>query len=190
MAAYPKAQYKSIGARPSVRRGGLAMLGVVLVAVGVLSLAFPLLAALSLNLVAGLTLLAGGIAALAHAYRVHGWQGRAVQILLGVLYTAGGLVFIVNPFFSLLALTLALGIFFAADGIARILMAMQIRPYGGWGLFLGSGLLSFLLGALVLLGLPGRWSVAILGLVVGVNMILTGAAFLACTRTPPLGARR
>ncbi len=190
MAAYPKAQYKSIGARPSVRRGGLAVLGIVMVAVGVLSLAFPLLAALSFNLVAGLTLLAGGIAALAHAYRVHGWQGRAVQILLGVLYVVAGLVFIANPFFSLLALILTLGAFFVADGTARILMALQIRPHRGWGLFLGSGLLSFLLGALVLLGLPGRWSVAILGLVVGFNMIMTGAAFLACTRTTPLSVRR
>lgn len=190
MAAYPKAQYKSIGARPSVRRSGLAVLGIVMMAVGVLSLAFPLLAALSFNLVAGLTLMAGGVAALSHAYRVHGWQGRSVQILLGLLYVVSGIVFIANPFVGVLALTLAVGVFFAADGIARILMAMQIRPQSGWGLFLGSGILSFVLGALVLLGLPGRWSVAILGLVVGVNMILTGAAFIACTRTPPLGARR
>ena len=190
MAAYPKAQYKRFGARTPVRRGGFILLGAALVLVGLLSLAFPLLAALSFNIVVGLTLLAGGIAALLHAFRVHGWQGRAVQIVLGMLYLLGGLVFLVNPFAGLLALTLALGAFFAADGIARILMAMQIRPQSGWGLFLGSGILSFVLGALVLLGLPGRWSVAILGLVLGVNMILTGAAFIACTRTPPLRARR
>ncbi|WP_066532567.1 DUF308 domain-containing protein [Erythrobacter sp. CCH5-A1] len=185
MAAYPKAQYKSTGARPSVRRGGFVVLGAVLVVVGVLSLAFPLLAALSFNLVVGLTLLAGGIAALVHAFRVHGWQGRAVQIMLGVLYLLGGLVFLANPFAGLLALTLALGAFFAADGIARMLMAAQIRPQRGWGLFLVSGLLSLLLGALVLLGLPGGWSLAVLGLVVGLNMILTGAAFLCCTGTAP-----
>lgn len=185
MAAYPKAQYKRVGARTPMRRGGFVVLGAVLVVVGVLSLAFPLLAALSFNLVVGLTLLTGGIAALVHAFRVRGWQGRAVQIVLGLLYLLGGLVFLVNPFAGLLALTLALGAFFAADGIARILMAAQIRPMRGWGLFLVSGLLSLVLGALVLLGLPGGWSLAILGLVVGLNMLLTGAAFLCCTGTAP-----
>ncbi|MCM0001187.1 MAG: DUF308 domain-containing protein [Erythrobacter sp.] len=185
MAAYPKAQYKRFGARTPVRRSGFVVLGAVLLAVGVLSLAFPLLAALSFNLVVGLTLLVGGIAALLHAFRVHGWQGRAVQIVLGLLYMLGGLVFLANPFAGLLALTLALGAFFAADGIARMLMAAQIRPLRGWGLFLVSGLLSLGLGALVLLGLPGGWSLAILGMVVGLNMILTGAAFLCCTGTAP-----
>lgn len=185
MAAYPKAQYKRFGARTPVRRGGFMVLGTVLVVVGVLSLAFPLLAALSVNLVVGLTLLTGGVAALLHAFRVHGWQGRAVQIALGLLYLLGGLMFIANPFAGLLALTLSLGVFFAADGIARMLMAAQIRPLRSWGLFLVSGLLSLVLGALVLLGLPDGWSLAVLGLVVGLNMILTGAAFLCCTGTAP-----
>lgn len=185
MAAYPKAQYKRFGARTPARRGGFIVLGGALMAFGVLSLAFPLMAALSVNIVVGLTLLAGGIAALLHAVRMHGWQGRAMQLVLGVLYVLGGLVFLANPFAGLLALTLALGAFFAADGIARMLMAAQIRPMRGWGLFLVSGLLSLVLGALVLLGLPGGWSLAVLGLVVGFNLILTGAAFLCCTGTAP-----
>ncbi|WP_017665704.1 DUF308 domain-containing protein [Porphyrobacter sp. AAP82] len=185
MAAYPKAQYKRVGARTPLRRGGFVVLGIVLVLVGVMALAFPLLAALSFNLAVGLMLLAGGIAALVHAFRVHGWQGRAVQIVLGVLYLLGGLVFLANPFAGLLALTLALGAFFAADGIAPMLMGAQIRPQRGWGLFLVSGLVSLVLGVLVLLGLPGGWSIALLGVVAGLNMVLTGAAFLACTGMPP-----
>lgn len=181
MAAYPRAQYKRFGARMPVRRGGFVLLGAVLIAVGVLSLAFPLVAALSFNLLVGLTLLAGGIAALLHAFRMHGWQGRAVQIVLGLLYLVGGLVFLANPFAGVLALTFTLGAFFAADGIARMLLAAQIRPQPGWGLFMLSGLLSLVLGVLVLLGLPSGWSLAVLGIVVGANMILTGAAFLCCT---------
>ena len=74
-----------------------------------------------------------------------------------------------------------MGAFFAADGIARVLLARRIRPQRGWGLFLASGLLSLLFGVLVLLGLPGGWSVAVLGVVIGINMVLTGVSFLSCS---------
>jgi len=183
MAAYPKAQYKSVGARPAGRRSGFVVLGVLLIALGLFALLFPLVAALSFNLLTGLTLIVGGIATLGHAFTARGWRGGIWQALLGALYVGGGLVFLVNPFAGLLALTVAMGAFFAADGTARMLLARRIRPLRGWGLFFASGLLSLVLGVLVLLGLPGGWSVAFLGLVIGVNMLLTGASFLTCTRS-------
>jgi uncharacterized membrane protein HdeD (DUF308 family) len=180
MAAYPKAQYKSVGARPAVRRGGFAVLGGLLIAVGLFALVFPLVAALSINLVAGLALMAGGLVTLFHAPRLRGWRGVVWQMLLGALYLGAGLIVLANPFAGLFALTVMLGAFFAADGAGRVLLARRIRPQRGWGMFLASGLLSLLLGVLVLLGLPGGWSVAVLGLVIGINMVLIGASFLAC----------
>jgi uncharacterized membrane protein HdeD (DUF308 family) len=180
MAAYPKAQYKRVGGRAPARRGGFVVLGVVLIAVGVLSLLFPLLAALSFNLVVGVSLIVGGIATLSHAFTARGWRGGIWQAALGLLYVGGGAIFLINPFAGLLALTVALGAFFAADGAARMLLARAIRPQRGWGLFFASGLLSLLLGALVLLGLPGGWSVGILGTVIGVNLSLSGVGFLSC----------
>lgn len=183
MAAYPKAQYKSVGARrPAGGRASLVALGILLVAVGLISLLFPFLAALSFNLVVGATLIAGGVLTLFHAARLRGWRGFGWQVLLGLLYLAGGIIFLANPFAGLIALTLTLGGFFAADGVARAMLALRIRPQRGWGLFLVSGLLSLVLGVLVLVGLPGGWSVAVLGLVIGINMILTGVGFLACAR--------
>ncbi|MFO6448551.1 HdeD family acid-resistance protein [Erythrobacter sp. NE805] len=185
MAAYPKAQYNVTRASKPIRRTEFVILGALLVVVGAVALAFPLIAAFSLNLLAGITLLTGGIMTLVHAFRVRRWQGFAVQVLLGLLYVGAGLIFIANPFAGLIALIISLGAFFAADGVARVLLAAQIRPLTGWGLFLVSGLLSFILGIAVLLGLASGWSVAFLGLVVGVNMILTGIAFLTCTGTLP-----
>jgi len=183
MAAYPKSQYRTTHSPAPIRRTEFIVLGVLLVVVGLVALAFPLVAALSFNLLVGVTLLAGGVLTLVHAVRVRRWQGFAVQILLGLLYLGGGLIFLANPFAGLLALGFALGAFFAADGVARVLLALQIRPQPGWGLFLASGLASFVLGAMVLFSVPSGWSIAILGLVVAINMILTGAAFLTCTGT-------
>jgi uncharacterized membrane protein HdeD (DUF308 family) len=181
MAAYPKAQYNVTRASKPIRRTEFVILGVALVVVGLIAVAFPLMAALSFNWLVGLTLIVGGVLTLVHAFRVRRWQGFAVQVLLGLLYLGGGLIFLANPFAGLLALTVSLGAFFAADGIARVLLALQIRPQPGWGLFLASGLLSFVLGVLVFLGLPSGWSLAFLGIIVGINMILTGFAFLSCT---------
>lgn len=181
MAAYPKAQYNIARQNRTAARGGFIILGALLVMVGMVSLAFPLLAALSANVVAGVTLMAGGIATLVHALRARRWRGFALQLALGLLYLSGGLLVILNPFAGLIALTVVLGAFFAADGVARVMMALRIRPDRSWSLFLVSGLLSLLLGVLVLLGLPGGWSIAVVGIVVGLNIILTGISFLCCT---------
>lgn len=165
----------------AIGRGGFIVLGSLLIAVGALSLLFPLIAAYSFNLVVGATLFAGGILTLIHAFRLRGWGGFAVQVLLGLLYVGGGIIFILNPFAGLITLSIMLGAFFTADGVARILLAIRVRPQRAWWLFLITGLLSVVLGVLVLLGLPSGWSVAFLGIVVGVNMILTGFSFVCCT---------
>ncbi len=182
MASYPRAQYAA-NPRPAIGRGGFIALGILLVLVGAIALLFPLLAAWSINLIAGVSLLAGGILTLVHAFRVRAWRGFALQALLGLLYVGAGLIFVLNPFAGLIALTVMLGAFFAADGVARIMLALRIRPQRAWWLFVVSGLLSLVLGVLVLLGLPSGWSVAFLGIVVGVNMIFTGVGFLCCTGT-------
>lgn len=166
-------------ARPAIGRAALVALGVLLIAVGALSLLFPFIAALSFNLVVGATLLAGGVLTLIHAFRLRGWRGFALHLLLGLLYLGGGLIFIANPFAGLIALSVLMGAFFTADGVARIMLAVRVRPQRAWWLFLVSGLLSLVLGVLMLLGLPSGWSVAFLGVIVGVNMVLTGISFVS-----------
>ena len=168
-------------AAPAIGRRGFIALGVLLMGVGALSLLFPFIAAFSFNIVVGVTLLVGGIATLVQAARMRRWRGSAVQVLLGLLYLGGGIIFIANPFAGVLALTIMLGAFFAADGAARIILAFRVRPQRAWWLFLVSGLLSLALGVLVLIGLPSGLSIAFLGVVVGINMILTGFSFLCCT---------
>lgn len=189
MAAYPKAQYEATRARPGVARAGFIVLGITLVAVGTISLLFPLLAAFSLNIAAGITLLVGGFATLFHALRMRRWRGFALQLLLGLVYLGGGIIFILDPFAGLIALTVMLGALFAADGTARIMLGLRIRPQTGWWLFALTGVLSLMLGVAVLLGLQGGWSVAFLGVFVGVNMIVTGVSFLCCTGSDPARGR-
>ena len=162
-------------------RGWFIALGVLLILTGTGALIFPLLATFSAQVLAAATLLAGGVVTLVHAFKNRGWRGFALEALLGLLYIGGGLILFINPLAGMIALTVLLGAMFAADGIARILLALRIRPERSWWAFLISGGLSLVLGALVLLGLPSGYSLAFLGLMVGINMIFAGFSFLACT---------
>jgi uncharacterized membrane protein HdeD (DUF308 family) len=58
-------------------------------------------------------------------------------------------------------------------GLLRILMALQLRPVSGWGWTLISGVISILLGAMILTQWPtsGFW---VIGLFVAIEMIVNG----------------
>lgn len=187
----PRSPAPLVNTATGTGRGGFVALGVLLIGVGVGAMLFPLVAALSFNLVVGTALLAGGILTLAQAARMRRWRGFAAQTVMGVLYAGAGLIFIANPFAGLFALAVLLGAFFAADGAARIILALKLRPRGGWGMFLVSGVLSAVLGAAMLISLPSGLPVAVIGALVGLNLILAGASFLTCTpdaRTASLGS--
>lgn len=169
--------------RPTTGRIWFIILGALFILTGTAAIVFPLIASLSLNLVAGVALLTGGLFTLVHAFGNRGWRGFAAQVALGLLYVVGGALFLFNPLAGMVALTILLGAVFAADGVARMIIALRIRPDRSWWIFLTSGLLSLILGVLVLIGLPSGLSLTFLGIVFGINLILTGASFIACSGT-------
>ncbi|MGY6552138.1 MAG: HdeD family acid-resistance protein [Erythrobacter sp.] len=162
----------------SADRGWFIALGVLLVLTGTGALLFPMVMTLSINILVGVTLLVGGGFTAVHAFRLKGWEGFALELLLALVYIAGGLLFLFNPLAGVFTLTVLLGAFFAADGAGRIILALKIKPDRSWSLFLISGLLSLALGIVVLIGLPSGTSLAVLGILVGINMILAGMSFL------------
>lgn len=170
----------NIDAKPT-GRGWFIALGALLILVGAGALLFPILAALSLNLVAGAALLTAGLFTLVHAFGMKKWRGFGLGLLLGVLYTITGLLFVLNPLTGILTLTVLLGALFTADGVARVLMAFKLRPERSWWVFLLTGSLSLVLGVLVLLGLPSGWSLGFLGILLGINMIFAGISYIACS---------
>jgi len=162
-------------------RGWFITLGILLVLTGAGALVFPLAMALSVNLLVGIALLVGGVLTLAHAIRAKGWKGRALTALIGLLYLGGGVFFLADPLAGLFTLAIMLGAFFAADGVARLMLAFRLRPEGAWWLFLASGLLSLLIGVMLFFGMATGISIAFLGILVGVNLIFAGVSYVCCT---------
>jgi len=71
-------------------------------------------------------------------------------------------------------------VFFAIEGVASILFALDHKRElsGRWGLMLVSGVLDLVIAGIVFFGLPGTAAWAI-GLLVGINMVMGGAALIA-----------
>ncbi len=87
---------------------------------------------------------------------------------------------IVDPVGAAIALTLVLGVALLTAGSLRLVMAFQHKGEQGWKWAAGGGVLSLLLGVLILLQWPvsGFW---LIGLVIAVELLINGwtAIYLA-----------
>lgn len=102
---------------------------------------------------------------------------RTMLVLRTVLAVAFGLVALFWPDLTLLALTIAFGVYAILDGVATVVDAVRHRRRSRWWLGFLGGLASVAAGVLALIW-PGITAVA-LAIVVGIWAVVTGLAELA-----------
>jgi len=152
--------------------GWVLALGLVLIVLGTIAVAAPLVASLATAFAFGLILLAGGIAQLVGAFWARDWSGFFLSLLMGVLYLVLGLLFIRMPGDALLAMTLLLACTLMIGGLFRIIGSLMFR-FPHWGWILAGGVINLALGILIWQQWPasGLW---VIGLFVGIDLIYTG----------------
>ena len=157
------------------RWGWLLGLGIVQIVTGVIALEIPAAASLASSLLFGVLLLVSAGAQLVHAIQVRGWKGFSFHALGAVLYGVAGAFILYNPLLGLVALTSLLVALFLTAGLVRIVLAIRLRAGDGWSWFLASGLVSVLLGALLLFHWPASalWAV---GTLLGINLLFAGVS--------------
>jgi UrcA family protein len=74
-----------------------------------------------------------------------------------------------------------------ADGTLRVGFAMTVRPLVGWDWFIAADLGDILVGVILLIGWP-ETALWVTGLLLGVNLIFTGAQYVALALTSRLRA--
>jgi uncharacterized membrane protein HdeD (DUF308 family) len=123
----------------------------------------------------GITLMIAGIGELVASFWAGQWRGAAVHVLAGILYLVLGFVMLNHPAEMAAALTFILGVAFLIGGLFRIVAAMQIK-FHNWGWPLLNGIVTLLLGVLILKGWPDNkaW---VIGLFVGIELIFDGLAW-------------
>jgi uncharacterized membrane protein HdeD (DUF308 family) len=133
----------------------------------------------------GATAIAAGTFEIAHALWTKGWGGLAWHVLLGFLYVCFGIVLVAEPLPGSPLLPYVLGLLLVLSGIIRILFGSAHRKGSGW-IMLSSGVFGVLAGLVILTGFP-RTTFWLLGLLLGIDLISHGTAWLAHGGRPPRG---
>jgi uncharacterized membrane protein HdeD (DUF308 family) len=148
--------------------------GIAMIVLGLLAVLLPNLATLAVEILVGTLFLAGGLIRLITLTRCRTAPGFWWSVALAVLATLLGAVLLAQPMQGTLTLTMVLLAFFVAEGIATIIVALQVhRPMRNWAWTLFSGVIDLVLAYLIWHGWPGSAAWAI-GLLVGINMFFLG----------------
>jgi uncharacterized membrane protein HdeD (DUF308 family) len=152
-------------------------LGVVYTIAGFVALGSMLMATVATVYLVGVMMLISGVAEVINAFQVKTWGKFLLWAILGGLYIAAGLIAFENPLLTAAVLTLMLGCALAASGIMRIVLGVSMRHTMPWVWVVLSGVISFLLGVVIL----GHWPVSslyILGLLLGIDLVFAGASWI------------
>jgi len=161
--------------------------GIVLVVLGLAAVVVPPLASLAVTILLGWMFMISGVAGLALTFWARGMPGFWWSLLSAALAIGAGLILLVQPVQGALTLTIVVGAYFLAEGVATIMYALEHRRELSerWSWLLIAGLVDIVIAGIIITGWPGSalWAV---GLLVGINLVFGGASMVGMA----LAARR
>ena len=153
--------------------------GILLVILGLASMIVPPLASLAVTIFLGWMFLISGIAGLALTFWARQMPGFWWSLISAVLAIGAGIILLAQPVQGTLTLTIVVGAYFLAEGVATIMYALEHRRELSqrWSWMLAAGIMDLLIAAIIITGLPGSalWA---LGLLVGINLVFGGASLI------------
>jgi uncharacterized membrane protein HdeD (DUF308 family) len=153
--------------------------GVVMIILGILAVAAPVIATIAIDIYVGWLFLFSGVIGLIALFSSHHIPAFLWTLITAALSIALGILLIWKPVEGALSLTFVLTAFFLVEGVFQIATSLVYRDSlpGTWGWMLASGVSDLLLVAIIVLGWPatGVW---VLGLLVGINLFMSGWAIV------------
>src|SRR5450631_3927283 len=153
--------------------------GIILVVLGLAAIIVPPLASLAVTIFLGWMFLISGIAGLFLTFWARQMPGFWWSLLSAALAVGAGIVLLAQPATGTLTLTIVVGAYFLAEGVATIMYALEHRRELSerWSWLLVAGIMDLLIAAVIITGLPGSalWAV---GLLVGINLLFGGASLI------------
>ncbi|PPD49805.1 MAG: hypothetical protein CTY16_03015 [Methylobacter sp.] len=147
--------------------------GIFFIVLGIGAMAIPQFFTEAIVILLGWIMLFGGIAHVGRALVFSDMPGFWLWVFMGLLQIIVGYLFITTPLVGVLTITLLMTLFFAFEGIAKISLALLMRPLAHWGLMLFSGASSLVFALIIIIS----WSETahwLLGVFLGINMIFMG----------------
>jgi uncharacterized membrane protein HdeD (DUF308 family) len=105
------------------------------------------------------------------------WAGFFHHLLAAILFGVIGLLLVTRPLISAEALTFVMALFFLISGLFQLVGALFVF-LPGWGWQAVDGIITIILGAMVLAQWPasGLW---VIGLFIGIDLLFYGFAWIA-----------
>jgi uncharacterized membrane protein HdeD (DUF308 family) len=167
--------------RAAVRKHWKAFLveGILLVILGLAAIIVPPLASLAVTIFLGWLFLVSGVAGLALTFWARAMPGFWWSLVSAVLAIGVGIVLLARPVQATLTLTIVVGVYFLAEGVATIMYALEHRRELSerWSWLLIAGIVDIVIAGIIITGLPGSAGWAI-GLLVGINLIFGGTSLI------------
>jgi len=157
--------------------GWFLAFGIGLVALGVAAVARAFTATIASMLFFGWLLVLAAAIEVAQAVAVGHWAGFFQHLLAAILFGVAGLIMVMRPLITAEVLTLFMAMFFLIGGLFQLVGSAWIG-LPGWGWHAADGIITFVLGLLVLAQWPasGLW---VIGLFLGIDLIFYGVAWIA-----------
>ncbi len=152
------------------------LMGILLVVMGTFAVGAATIVTLVSVMFFGFLLLAAGVIQIVSSFWSGRWSGTLLHVLIGILYLITGLIIVDRPLESEFSLTLVIAFFLLAAGIFRIVAALMER-FHDWGWVLLNGIVTLMLGLLILKQWPSS-ALWVIGLFVGIDMIFNGWAWI------------
>ena len=158
---------------------------VLLILLGLIALAAPLLAGVVVETIIAWLLILGAFGHFVLAWYVRGAGAHLWEGLIGVAYLIAGIFLLLHPLSGLVSLTLFLGAYLMVKGIFELIAGVAARGAAGAGWLIVDAVISIVLALFIWLRLPStaEWAV---GTLLGVAILFSGISRLAFS----LSARR
>jgi uncharacterized membrane protein HdeD (DUF308 family) len=163
--------------------------GILLALLGLGAIVIPPLASLAVTIFLGWIFLVSGIAGLVLTFWARQMPGFWWSLISAVLAIGTGIILLLRPVQGTLTLTIVVGAYFLAEGVATIMYALEHRRElsGRWSWMLVAGLMDIVISFFIIAGLPGSalWAI---GLLVGINLLIGGTALVGMALAARNGA--
>jgi uncharacterized membrane protein HdeD (DUF308 family) len=158
--------------------GWIVALGAAYLIVGVIALGSVVMATAASVFFVGIMMVIAGAIEVINAFQIKTWGKFLLWLSLGALYVIAGFLTFANPLLAASLLTLMLGFALLISGVMRMVLAFSMKEGGLWIWVLISGLVTLLLGLVILL----HWPVSglyVLGIFLGIDLVVAGASWVA-----------
>jgi uncharacterized membrane protein HdeD (DUF308 family) len=161
--------------------------GIVMIVLGILALLFPYVASAGITVMVAVAFLVAGLMGWIDTWsrrlRLNGWH-RFLRLILASLFLVTGVwmllqfkVGLAPAALQIQALARAIGLVFLIEGGLMTVLALTHRQARGWGWGLANGLVTIVLGLLILTMSP-QGLLSVLGLLVGISFLFSGVDLL------------